>query len=1785
MSAQCGLNKTYVIHDEFNDQADTTNVSILVSGATINNLANPNQGVCGVKLRFRHNFMKELFIELISPSGQKITLTGGDINAYFTGLITWDVTFVPAAATAIPDAGFNDTWENDQDWLSLNTYTGIYYPHIGNLENFNLGSVNGTWTLRCIDFADGDEGILLDASLIFCEDEGVTCGECVLDPGDILNPDISYCEGDEGLEFDIAKVFTFQFPVDSVYEYSNVIFKDSIIFAYSDVADLRSYPAGTYTICGIQYSNNQTSALPAIGTQLNNIQLNNLFFSAGSCAAVSDSCMVVVISNQSALVNLQQYICAGTSLIIDGVSYNQEGIYDIAIENGACDSLVRLDLRVISLDATIESDRDSLSCLSNVLSLTGTNEGSIVNNLMYNWFTNDGLIGSDPTDFIVDIRNVGTYFLEITGTFQGVTCKDTTEKTIFLDSSNPNIFFQSDTLTCNKPEIEINITSNNPIQSKVWFSEDGHPFTPTPEGIITSFPGKYIVTIVSESGCTTTDSITIIEDIFFENPSFTSDTLTCRNDSVQVFLNHNASRQYNYNWTGVLPAYVNSRNPFVSNSGFISVVMEDVKNGCGGTFSFEVEEDKVAPLITSLAVDTISCDSTFVRPVITTNKTIESYNWSGTQFMSTSPNPRISTPGNYTVEVGALDNGCVAIATFEVQADTLIPIVTLMVDSLSCIVDTVTIKVNSNISLKSASWSATDFSSTDVEPMVYTQGIYRMTYTGINGCVGQAEILVLNGDDIPNVVYIIDSIRCGRDTLKLKQKFSNGSYTYEWEGPELLENDVAEPRVLAGGIYKVTITNPSTGCTDHQDLAVIDDRIYTVPQITSEPLDCLKDSVQIRLLNIDIVSIEYTFENGFYSDKQSPFISKVGTYYYSFVNQKNCITSDSVLIYRNDTLPLLGVETPIIKCQMDSVMISASSSITGTIFNWRGNGYSANGKDVFIYEGGSYVMIGIAPNSCRDSITFAIGYDTLAPIFNIFPPDTLTCKLTEITLSTDYNQPLSNIRWLPTNSTSNTIQVSTPGQYIAQLTAANNCISFDTVTIVEQKIFPIFNVESTVINCKDTLSIISVTPTNAYSNIIWRNPSNPQPIPQDSLSFLVSLSGTYIFEVENEEECVTEGNILVSEDRISPNILALISDTINCFNPTVELRVDVDRNVISYTWTGPDTDTTKTSSSLTVSLEGFYKLNIVGDNFCTKDTTINVIKSDDVPEYTLFSDTLTCTKGKITIGVIPVTSIIGYQWEGPDEFMSGVRAPIIFKPGLYLVTITGSNGCISVAKLDIIQDVDLPVFEIQDTILLPCDTSLIALSVISNDQIKGYKWIFPSGTTLNVATPETNETGDYTIQVTGANGCIAIDHFYVDIDTRPPGFDIVTDTITCKNPIATLMALSAEADVSYQWTSESGVVYDTPTVNTTEAGMYTLIVSDANRCRDTLILVLPIDTIRPDIKVELIGAIECENRNVTLDASTSSRGDEFIATWSTVNGNIVKRVTDYIIDILDEGTFKIEIFNIKNGCISTRNEIITEQPPQFTEVLIDAVSPSCEDVFNGSITLTSLNGTPPYNIIFNGAEVGNRQSFFNLPKGIYQIVVTDALGCVVEDEAVLLDGPDLQLIIDTEFTINFGDSILLAPEYNIDPSSLASLVWENRDSILCVGCPELWVRPLVNTIYTITYGLGGSCEQTVSVLVKVVNDVDKAIPNIFRPNSSGGNNIFYIPQVRGIERINQVAIYDRWAENVFRSTAMIPGDPNIGWDGTFKGKEVATGVYVLIVELVLADGQLWKYQGDITVIR
>lgn len=148
---------------------------INVIGATNDDLSDPNQGVCEVRLTFDHQYIGDLEILLTSPSGQEITLVGPIALFGESDLSTWEVSFVPCAVTPVPDPGLPNIWNNLSMTRQGFDFTGSYHPSDGCLEDFNTGPVNGTWILEVIDGQPVDFGTFINYEIIFCDDDGINC--------------------------------------------------------------------------------------------------------------------------------------------------------------------------------------------------------------------------------------------------------------------------------------------------------------------------------------------------------------------------------------------------------------------------------------------------------------------------------------------------------------------------------------------------------------------------------------------------------------------------------------------------------------------------------------------------------------------------------------------------------------------------------------------------------------------------------------------------------------------------------------------------------------------------------------------------------------------------------------------------------------------------------------------------------------------------------------------------------------------------------------------------------------------------------------------------------------------------------------------------------------------------------------------------------------------------------------------------------------------------------------------------------------------------------------------------------------------------------------------------------------------------------------------------------------------------------------------------------------------------------------------------------------------------
>jgi gliding motility-associated-like protein len=106
------------------------------------------------------------------------------------------------------------------------------------------------------------------------------------------------------------------------------------------------------------------------------------------------------------------------------------------------------------------------------------------------------------------------------------------------------------------------------------------------------------------------------------------------------------------------------------------------------------------------------------------------------------------------------------------------------------------------------------------------------------------------------------------------------------------------------------------------------------------------------------------------------------------------------------------------------------------------------------------------------------------------------------------------------------------------------------------------------------------------------------------------------------------------------------------------------------------------------------------------------------------------------------------------------------------------------------------------------------------------------------------------------------------------------------------------------------------------------------------------------------------------------------------------------------------------------------------------------------------------------------------------------------------------------------------------------------------------------------FGCADTACNPVQVLVNPLLDV----PNAFTPGRFGQNSIV---MVRGFGIASMTfIIYNRWGQKVFESN-----DPNIGWDGTFKGNPQPMDVYAYTLQATFFDGTKTSKKGDITLIR
>lgn len=1770
-SQWCCLDSTLMIQDE-----STVNLRLLITGAFNNDLASASQGLCGVRIKFDHQFIGDLTVDLISPSGQRVRLIGPIGNSGISSFSKWFVSFVPCSSTAVPDPGFKKKWDNIQSWGILGKfYNGTYYPQSGCLEDFNLGTVDGLWTLSIGDDKKFYQGKIESFCLLFCDQTGINCEDCSPNGGLFANTNLNYCLGDSRL----AEIDTVTFPIftpDTGYAYRYIVSLNDTILQIKDKPDLSLFPVGNYIICGVSYLKPDSIKLPVVGQLLTDFKNALVLNQIGFCGELSKNCLELNVHPDYNGIVQQVSLCKGDSIRVGNTFYNQSGVYNISLTSAfGCDSIIELHLDVIDLKINAAAI-DTLDCQKKKVSIDLTNSLK-TNNTAIQWSTFDGNFSDLSNPLIPVVDKEGTYKV----IFSDATCLDSAEFTVYKKEDIPDLLVSADTIDCFNQVVNVNASSN--VLNPTYRWSNGSVDMGVDSTIRVNQPGLYYVTITDENGCTNFSSIEVNADTSEAKLMLDAGILSCR-DTLTT-LRYTADRHIiDLLWVGPDQFMSTDSVPIVGKPGNYQLTVQ-AENGCVSTEIILVQSIATIPDYT-VNPDTINCmNHGMILLNASTNSILDSIAYtSPSGVISRDLMPILSESGRYLIHI--VDTaGCVLDTFVDIQIDTGTARFLLSTKLLDCANDSVQLllKYTSTDTINTILWTGPPgFNTNTQSPFAKEVGLYTVVVTSSNGCSIQDTITVMQDSQKPIIQLSADTLDC-----KVFDVIINASVQdivrFEWSGPNGFSSFIEDPVVRDSGIYKLVVT-ASNGCTSEKTIAIIADRNSPIRSLIGNSFNCKTDSVLLKLVSEGVLdSIRWNGPGLFKSTMDSFYIHNAGVYQVFAIGKNGCVDSNSIIIGYDTLTPIFTLSADTLSCRKPVAVVSAFTLDTSLAYGWlTPGGDTLSSKDISVVEPGWYTLTATAQNGCSLQDSIEVIDKRMNPDFR-FLADSIICSDSIAELSIVTNDFNIRYQWSGPkgfNSMDSVVQVTVPGWYHYTVINAFNCIVSDSFLVNEYLKHPRVSFSDTVFNCL-TISnpVLNATLIDSLELFEWVHPNGA---PDPNRSILANRAGKYLFRGENVFGCIIDTSFNVVFDTLTPMVNNISIDSLTCSIVRVVPLVETIPGGMDYNWKGPGNFSSQFSNPI-LTVAGNYSVTITAANFCVTDTVITLVADTLPPKINAIGGEIDCSNLNVKLDIVTNDSLDSVTWQTSLGAILNGRQPVVVDTGWYIVIVQGINDCLAFDSAYVSVNKIKPQIIVKGT-SIPCNPDSSQIEVSSMDSSVVYLWSGPNGFTSTSGNPYVKDTGYYKIKATGSNLCETNDSVHVDFNKRLPDLLASGGTINCKDSAIQLKAIFDTANVKFIWSSMG--LQDSSHVNpiVSTPGFYNIkIINSAGCVRDTTIQVV-MDTLKPVIQLAALDSLICEQKNIRL--SNQFQCNNCVFNWSTVDGILLSNQNNDTLLVNGTGTYTLELINNSNGCKSIGDYILDEFQSTLRGVSMNVVPPSCFGLNDGQVIFDSIKGgVSPYQISIDGKSFQSLMNVNNLRAGTFQLFIKDRYGCIYDTLIQIVDPAALTLSLGRDTVIPLGHSYQIVPSTNGNTGQLKLISWNPTQELDCANCFTVWTTPKSTIRYVLNIMDENGCTAEDDIVISIIDKPRIYFPNSFSPNRDQINDYFTLVTGGDPVKVESFQVFDRWGNMVFSKDDFEISDQLHLWDGTFQGELMNPGVYVYKIELRLANGTQYIQAGDLTLIR
>lgn len=961
------------------------------------------------------------------------------------------------------------------------------------------------------------------------------------------------------------------------------------------------------------------------------------------------------------------------------------------------------------------------------------------------------------------------------------------------------------------------------------------PFTFLNNGIYTSTGTAYILVTVNRLGCTSTFTLPATIKI---KPSAIAGTITtapCLTPTMSITGdNPNATGyywEYSYNNTfspaqtlGASTVY--STNATSSTFTAFPVYIRRVANGT--TDCPNVAYSNTLTITNNSLSLTASPNVTICAGSTTLSASgASSYSWSPVTSNSSSITVSPASTTIYTV-TGWNASGCVDSKTISV---TVVPAPSLTINVSSNSICSGSPATLTGSGATSYTWTAGSFSSTanpvTVNPTATT--VYTLTGQTAGGCIATQTVTI---KVTPGPVFEVSgsSTRiCAKSTTTLTASGGAG-ITYTWTpGGANTSSIVVSP--VSTTIYTVTASNGS-GCTTSHTIQVIVNP-NPVIAVSGSTLICSGSTTTLTASGAST----YTWSTPpSYTTTTNPLVfSPNATTSATVVGMtaQGCtgIRIITVSVTPSPTINITG-NTKFCSGTTTTLTASGANSYTwmpGTVIN----------SSIVVTPSVSTIYTVTGTNgSCTTSNTIAVSVNP-TPTVSI-SGNTTTCSGNCSTLTAT---GANSYQWMPISVSGNSAVVcpTVSTTYTVIGYSNNGCSSTNTIS-VNVLSGPVVSISGSTFVCAFNTTTLTATGGGTYS---W-SPSGA------TTPSVVTSGGVNTVTVTGINGCTTVKSVTVSVGAIPLLSITPSTQTI-CAGSSTTLTAS---GAPLYNWM-PGNISTYTAvvspASTTV-----YTLTGTGKNGCSSTKTATVYVSPS-PTVSITGSTVICSGKSATL---TATGGGTYLWS------TGSTSSVIYPNigGVYSVTVTGGNGCTSVASVTTTV-VSSPIVSVSPVNSTICSGSSILLTASGT---LSYTWMPGSiNTSTNLVAPLS--TTIYT--VTGKNKGVCVGMATATVNVIPsPTVNITGNTKICSGNTTTL---TASGGGTYLWNNGA-----TTSSVVTGNSINTVTVTGSNGCQTVKSITVTVNP-TPTITISSNPPVVCAGSCATLTAYNAAGGPTAY-TWGTI---------------------------------------------------------------------------------------------------------------------------------------------------------------------------------------------------------------------------------------------------------------------------------------------------------------